>query len=123
MKDQPFDSAVRQVIYDVLGIDEPASNFIAERLQDVLLRIGQVRNLTGLSNATIYREIDAGSFPEASAHHGNRCRLAPDRHRAVDGQIERGAINRPAGAGLKAGGSLRSRGKLGEGAARPSDAA
>ena len=58
MKDQLFDSAVRQVIYDVLGIDEPASNFIAERLQDVLLRIGQVRDLTGLSNATIYREID-----------------------------------------------------------------
>ena len=64
LHDQTIEKAIRDVVYDVLGIDTPASNFLADRLREVLLRIGQVRALTGgMSNATLYREITAGRFP------------------------------------------------------------
>ena len=49
---------------EAMSLDGLASGFFAERLRDMLLRKAKVLAITGLSNATLYREIGAGRFPK-----------------------------------------------------------
>ena len=49
-------------------------------MHNTVIKIAEVSYQTGLSRATIYREIKAGNFPEATAALTTASRLAPMRN-------------------------------------------
>ena len=64
MQDPVLSKLLVDAACEALQIDKPGSVCIAERFNEVLLRIDQVTSLTGISRASIYREIKAGRFPK-----------------------------------------------------------
>lgn len=61
-----LEDAVRKFIRDTLHLEEtPGDKLLAAKIHEVLLRVGQVSAITGISVPTIYRLMKQGSFPRA----------------------------------------------------------
>ena len=73
---------------EAVSLDRPASDLVTEQLRDMLLRKAKVLAITGLSRATLYREIGAGRFPQPVPHHAERRGVEVHRHRKVDAGAE-----------------------------------